>query len=271
MPRARQGLFEDVLDVASKLPWWVSLLIAVISYFVLRYFASQEVTPGANAEESIAKGFAIFGQSVLPFLFSMGAILSFVGKVRRERLFDQVKARSGMNPLLDLGWRDFERLVGEAFRRRGYSVVENDSPGADGGVDLVLTRGGEKFLVQCKRWKATMVGVDIVRELFGVMAARGAVGGFIVTSGSFSPDARAFAEGRNIELIAGDKLLALIQEVKGSDVSTEQQARQMSAAPACPSCGREMVKRVAKRGSNAGKSFWGCSTYPRCTGTRDIV
>ncbi|MBC7944771.1 MAG: restriction endonuclease, partial [Burkholderiales bacterium] len=48
------------------------------------------------------------------------------------------------------------------------------------------------------------VGVDVVRELFGVMAARGAVGGFVVTAGNFSADARAFAEGRNIDLIAGN-------------------------------------------------------------------
>jgi restriction system protein len=33
------------------------------------------------------------------------------------------------------------------------------------GVDLALTKGTEKFLVQCKQWKAYKVGVDVVREL----------------------------------------------------------------------------------------------------------
>ncbi|MGH8771235.1 MAG: hypothetical protein ACREV2_08675 [Burkholderiales bacterium] len=61
MPRRRQGLFEDLLDIASKLPWWLSLLLAVISYFGLHHLASQEVAPAAHAEASIAKGFAIFG------------------------------------------------------------------------------------------------------------------------------------------------------------------------------------------------------------------
>ena len=32
----------------------------------------------------------------------------------------------------------------------------------------------EKFLVQCKQGKAYIVGVDVVRELYGVMAAKGA-------------------------------------------------------------------------------------------------
>jgi len=32
----------------------------------------------------------------------------------------------------------------------------------------------------------------------------------------------------------------------------------------CPKCGSAMVKRVAKKGSNAGNEFWGCSTFPKC-------
>ena len=32
----------------------------------------------------------------------------------------------------------------------------------------------------------------------------------------------------------------------------------------CPSCGAPMIKRIAKRGARAGKSFYGCSRYPDC-------
>lgn len=38
--------------------------------------------------------------------------------------------------------------------------------------------------------------------------------------------------------------------------------------PECPKSGSAMVKRTARRGANAGGRFWGCSTYPRCKGTR---
>ena len=34
--------------------------------------------------------------------------------------------------------------------------------------------------------------------------------------------------------------------------------------PVCPKCDVPMVKRVAKRGTNQGKEFWGCPNYPRC-------
>ncbi|BBC81483.1 topoisomerase [Acetobacter orientalis] len=38
----------------------------------------------------------------------------------------------------------------------------------------------------------------------------------------------------------------------------------------CPQCGSAMVKRTARRGSRAGRLFWGCSRYPSCNGTRPI-
>ncbi len=39
-------------------------------------------------------------------------------------------------------------------------------------------------------------------------------------------------------------------------------------SPGCPKCGVPMVERVAKKGQNAGHSFFGCPNYPKC---REIV
>lgn len=38
----------------------------------------------------------------------------------------------------------------------------------------------------------------------------------------------------------------------------------------CPKCGSAMVMRLARRGRNRGKPFWGCSGYPTCQGTRNV-
>ena len=43
-----------------------------------------------------------------------------------------------------------------------------------------------------------------------------------------------------------------------------------TGTPSCPKCRRPMKLRTAKRGSNSGSQFWGCSTYPSCNGTRDL-
>jgi len=182
--------------------------------------------------------------------------------------------------------------VGEAFRLQGYEVSELGGAGPDGGVDLVLRKDKEKFLVQCKHWKAFKVGVQVVRELYGVMAAQGAAGGFVVTSGTFTEEAVTFASGRNVRLVDGPKLFGLIQQARAARAQPGQASRAARAGRAevpvqerpvtpfvdtafaaplamtCPSCSCPMIRRVARRGDNAGQLFWGCTSYPLCRGTR---
>ena len=117
-------------------------------------------------------------------------------------------------PALDaMTWREFELAMADVFRARGY-VVTLTPDGADGGVDLVLDRPGEHILVQCKHWNVLKVGVKVVRELYGVMAAHGATGGIVVTSGQFTQEARAFAASTNVTLLdRGDVTAIPVEEV----------------------------------------------------------
>jgi restriction system protein len=233
---------------------------------------------------TLLRVFASVGQYFIPFLCLLGAAMSAWRRVQRRTLVRNVQASKAAGVLDGMSWREFEMLVGEAFRLDGFRVAEAGGGGPDGGVDLVLNKGGETFLVQCKQWKALKVGVDVVRQLYGVMAARGATGGFVVTSGRFTDDARRFAEGRNLNLIDGDGLMKLTGRVRsrkesiGKSRATEANAdhtsvlasRRIAGSPAltCPLCSSAMVKRLARRGANAGNALWGCSTYPACKGTR---
>jgi restriction system protein len=118
----------------------------------------------------------------------------------------------------------------------------------------------------------------VVRELFGVMAAHDAAGGAVVTSGVFTAEAKAFAEGRGIELIDGPALVALVGRLPRNATTTrgvpdEGRAPQPTAGGTssrrCPQCGNAMIRRVARLGAHAGKPFWGCVDYPACRGTRN--
>lgn len=277
MSRRNNSVLEELLDIAKILPWWTDIAIAIIAYFWLHSIVTSEVVvvaqPGKMGEfvsGQLFKTFATVGQYLFPFVFLLGAAMSFFGRKKREHLLSETKQRSKQNALLDMSWREFEMLVGEVFRQRGFTVVELGGNGPDGGVDLVLTKSSETHLVQCKQWKAFKVGVEVVRELFGVMAAKGAVSGYVVTSGVFTSEAKAFADGRNIELIDGDKLTRMIQEVKSSNETTPKIVYEVKNAPTCPKCGNKMIRRNARSGSNAGKAFYGCSQYPACRGTRPI-
>ena len=107
-------------------------------------------------------------------------------------------------------WREFERLVGELFRRRGFKVTGFGGQGPDGGVDLGLSKDGERFLVQCKHWKKQQVGVTDVRQLYGIISAQRAHGGFVVTGGRFTREAREFANTCRVELLDGRALEELM-------------------------------------------------------------
>jgi restriction system protein len=153
--------------------------------------------------------------ALLHALYCLGFLSAWRRKQRQALVSDVAQARNA-DALDGMSWREFELLVGEAYRLQGYRVTEIGGGGPDGGVDLVLAKGSEKFFVQCKQWKAYKVGVTTVRELYGVMAAKGATGGFVVTSGRFTTDAKDFAQGRNIELVDGPRLFAMIQQARGA-------------------------------------------------------
>ena len=75
----------------------------------------------------------------------------------------------------EMGWPEFELLLGEGFRLQGYVVTETGG-GPEGAADLVLQKGAERFLVQCRHWRATRVDAGTVRELHAAVAAQGAAG-----------------------------------------------------------------------------------------------
>ena len=276
--REKETTFETLLEMASLLPWWIGLSLAGISYLALHWYAGTPVPKpvlgqvAATLTSTIPRAVAGVFQYVLPVVFLAGAVVSALNAKERKALHDQV-ANSGQRGALEgMTWQAFERLVGEYFRRKGFSVQETGGGGADGGVDLIVTMGKDRYLVQCKQWKSKQVGVAVVRELFGVMNAQGAAGAFVVASGSFTDEARQFAEGREIKILSGSTIVAEIAEQSGTPQTATVKPVSVSAAaePVCPKCGAAMIKRVARQGANAGQAFFGCSTFPACRGTRAL-
>lgn len=271
--RTRQSGAAAFMDLVAMLPWWAGVAAALASYFVLHGLsvgpAPGSLQPGQMAGfvgRAMVSSIADAAQFVIPALLLAGAFVSFFRRRTRQALVGQVTASGSAQALNGMSWREFELLVGEAFRMQGYTVIEQGGAQADGGVDLVLHKGKDTFLVQCKQWKAFKVGVDVIRQLYGVMAAAGAAGaagGFIVTSGTFTEGAHAFAHGRNLMLVDGPKLLGLMHQAKESLRSAAP-----VPAPACPACNASMLQRTAQKGGRAGSQFWGCSRFPACRGIR---
>lgn len=281
MARKKTSPLEDLMDVTAALPWQVGVVLAVIAYAGLHYFATRAQlttnpaelkaigkTVGDSVVHGVGTTLASVFQYILPLVFLLGSWVSFSRRRRQRELHGRVASDPSANALEKMTWREFEGLVAESFRQQGYRVVERGGDGPDGGVDLELHMGSDKYVVQCKQWKVSKVGVATVRELYGVMTAERAVGGFVVASGSFTDDAKAFAEGRSVKLVDARRLRAIIGNASPAAQKTPVVESKVEDALPCPRCGSPMVERTAKSGSNAGKKFWGCSRFPACRGTR---
>lgn len=101
--------------------------------------------------------------------------------------------------LMGLPPEAFEAWVGEQFRDLGYEVQVTPFQG-DHGVDLILTRHGEKTIVQCKHDPLSTVGEPILRDLFGAMHHMGANSAALVTTGQLTKAARDWLVGKPIQV-----------------------------------------------------------------------
>lgn len=270
---------QSGLDAVAALPWQAGVLLGVIAFWAVRYgagwyFSHNGGPIAAQLGAGLGAGLLAPLAWMLLALCWLGAGASYSRRRQRARLLETHKDLDG---IASLRWQEFERLVGEAFRRQGYTVEETGQGGADGGVDLVLRRAGHTTLVQCKRWRQRQVPVTTVREMWGLLAHHGADSVKIVCVGDFTPDAWRFAQGKEIELVSGEELVAIVRQVQAPPVSdpvaptriepafAREAVVSADAAPACPRCDRPMSRRTNRRD---GTAFWGCNDFPRCRGTR---
>ncbi|GHV49090.1 hypothetical protein FACS1894181_06960 [Bacteroidia bacterium] len=71
------------------------------------------------------------------------------------------------------------------------------------------------------------------------------------------------AQGNNFEQTGGFR-------EKLTTVRVEARAKTENA-PICPRCGKPLTRRKVRSGAKAGSEFWGCTGYPDCKGTMEIV
>jgi len=242
---------ESILEGIASMPWPVGFVLGIVAYSFTR-----------NVGGMLAP---------LAWIFALAcwaaAAMSFFKELKGKRLLE---AQSSLDSLQSMSWREFETLVGEAYRRLGYFVEEHGGGGKDGGIDLILSKEGRKELVQCKQWKTRQVKVSVVREMWGLLQHHGADAVKIVCVGTFTADAEEFAQGKAIELINGERLLDLVRSVQSParTVRTEPSFTPeppTTTSPACPRCAAPMLMRSNRK---TGESFWGCSKYPECRGTK---
>lgn len=224
--KRNNGPIIELATLVTKAPWWVGFGLA--GAMLLLSAIVGHIEPG--------RGLLPIGKILVAPLLKMVALLFAVaGAISLSKNWFSGKLFNATNSLQDvkaLSWQQFEFLIGEYYRRKGYSVFQMGGDAPDGGIDLLASKNGEKLVVQCKHWKAFKIDVKVARELYGVMVDSTASGAVLITSGGFTQPAVDFVKDKPIELIDGPRLEKLIAEVQAATAKAPAAMAQAAKQPA---------------------------------------
>src|ERR1700758_1022401 len=101
---------------------------------------------------------------------AIAAFLGFAWIVGLKRAGDRRRLLEWTSDLRRLDAAEFEWLVGEIYRRKGFAIEETGSQhSADGNIDLIANNGEQRLIIQCKRWTSWRVGIDEIQRFAGTM------------------------------------------------------------------------------------------------------
>lgn len=180
---------NSLFAVLLRSPWWISAAVALgvggIAYALL------------PADYRIAGSFG-----ALPF----AAIAVYAG-YRQLQAPSAGRVDRTLEAVRAMPWSAFSAALEAAWTRQGFAVARGQ-----GVVDFELTRDGRTSLVAAKRWKAARTGVEPLRELAQALAARESGEAVWVTAGELSEQARTFAAGQRLRILAGAELARLLPD-----------------------------------------------------------
>lgn len=200
---AGPGLFGFFIDFAVKFkiprhtlfglllrsPWWVSIMLALVLAALLAMFFPPEFRP--------------FALAVTFPLLVVGAVAAW----QQWRTPSDERRSAALEQVRQMAWPEFSNHLATAMRLVGVHASAPEHTGADWRI----ARDGQYTLVHARRWKASVHGLEPVRQLAAAMQAEGVGQGlYIAAGGELSPPAQRFARENNIQIWLGDELSLLL-------------------------------------------------------------
>ena len=233
----RESLAEDIYKV-----------YVVVVFLVVAFYFS---------EFSLILKFGVW------FIFVFTPVFFLIAYKKRKRA-DFFNTKNTLEKIKDMQPGEFEEFIVHIFRKLGYRAKKVGGA-YDGGIDVILKKDGDTQYIQCKKYITRQVSVGDVRDFYGaMMGTLSFTKGYFITTNVFTFEAEKFAEGKNIELVDGKRLmeyvrLAGMEAELSHHITVDDITRE-----ACPRCGSRLVLRQAHKGAYAGNKFYGCSSYPKC-------
>lgn len=127
-------------------------------------------------------------------------------KTNKELKLIGFSTLSLMDKIENVSSREFEYLIAEIFKAKGYETTTTKAVG-DYGRDIILKNRDETIFVECKHYKNELIGREICQKLLGSMDMFGVKKGIIVTTSHFHRNAYEVQK-----MVGEDKLILLDYE-----------------------------------------------------------
>lgn len=118
---------------------------------------------------------------------------------------------------------EFERFCAALLKKSGYAKVVVTRGSGDQGIDIVATRDGVKYGIQCKRYSSD-VGNRAVQEAYAGKAFYGCHVAVIMTNSRFTPSAKDLAAKNGVVLWDGGKLQEMSEAARHDSQSGNRQS-----------------------------------------------
>lgn len=104
---------------------------------------------------------------------------------------------------------EFEYFLADIWRRQGFGAKVTQAA-ADGGIDVLAEKDGERVAIQAKRYaRGNPVGVKTIRETSNLTNRPDIDRAVVATSGTFTRSAYKEANDYDVKLYDGDELVKL--------------------------------------------------------------
>ena len=167
----RKSTIEDLIGIAATLPWWVGVVLALLSFVGMHALAGMEIVApkgiqglGNSFVQSAAKTFGMFAQYLLPIALLIGAVISAFRQPKRGGLpprpagfFDEYLQRSnnggGKGPGADPSPAQSEDRI--------YPIWESASSDAKPAAKVDATHWSAELLavLEWKRFEEVCAGL----------------------------------------------------------------------------------------------------------------
>lgn len=164
---------------------------------------TQEATSEFSAQDD-------FPAIITPLLAITQKTKSVFGNIKRKSSSFSRTYRPTLDKCDYMEGHDFERLCADVLRTNGYTGVRVTPASGDYGVDVLASKNGTQYAIQCKCYSAP-VGNHAVQEAFAGASYYGGGIPVVLTNQYFTPAAQKQAKAIGVLLWDRDKLKKLLE------------------------------------------------------------